>query len=94
MVELSWVGEGGDSEGIIPINRSQRAADLYNQVGAELAAAGNTGIAGGQTVTYAPVFNISGSANESDLRKVASESYSQFKQYMSRYMRDSVRLSY
>ena len=91
---LSWVGEGGDSEGIIPINRSQRAADLYNQVGAELAAAGNTGIAGGQTVTYAPVFNINGSANESDLRKVASESYSQFKQYMSRYMRDSVRLSY
>jgi hypothetical protein len=133
---LSWVGEGGDSEGIIPINNSQRSADLYNQVGEELLAAGNTGIGAGgegqeraasirraqmaaelqdqvesglkttvnvrneetgsrsQAVTYAPVFNISGSANESDLRRVAAESYTQFKNYMSRYARDNARLSY
>lgn len=133
---LSWVGEGGDSEGIIPINNSQRSADLYNQVGEELLAAGNTGIGAGgegqeraasirraqtaaelqdqvkswlkttvnvrneetgsrsQAVTYSPVFNISGSANESDLRRVAAESYTQFKNYMSRYARDNARLSY
>lgn len=95
--ELSWIGEGGDDEGIIPINRSQRAAELYNQVGQELAAAGNTGIGatgGAANVTYAPVFQISGSANESDLRKVTAESYQQFKSYMQRFMRDNVRLSY
>ena len=95
--ELSWIGEGGDDEGIIPINRSQRAAELYNQVGQELAAAGNTGIGttgGAVNVTYAPVFQISGSANESDLRKVTAESYQQFKNYMQRFVRDNVRLSY
>lgn len=93
--ELSWIGEGGDDEGIIPINRSQRAADLFNQVGAELEAAGNTGIGGGsQTVTFAPVFNISGSADESTLRNVVADSYSQFKSYMQRFMRDERRLSY
>jgi hypothetical protein len=93
--ELSWIGEGGDDEGIIPINRSQRAADLFNQVGAELEAAGNTGINGGsQSVTFAPVFNISGSADESTLRNVVGESYSQFKSYMQRFLRDERRLSY
>lgn len=93
--ELSWIGEGGDDEGVIPINRSQRAADLFNQVGAELEAAGNTGIGGGsQSVTFAPVFNISGSADESTLRNVVADSYSQFKSYMQRFMRDERRLSY
>lgn len=93
--ELSWIGEGGDDEGIIPINRSQRAADLYNQVGQELAAAGNTGISGGgQSITYAPVINISGSASKSDVVSALSESYSTFLNYMNRYKRDSVRLSY
>lgn len=93
--ELSWIGEGGDDEGIIPINRSQRAAELYNQVGQELAAAGNTGISGGgQSITYAPVINISGSASKSDVVSALSESYSTFLNYMNRYKRDSVRLSY
>ena len=93
--ELSWIGEGGDDEGIIPINRSQRAAELYNQVGQELAAAGNTGISGGgQSITYAPVINISGSASKSDVVSALSESYSTFLSYMNRYKRDSVRLSY
>ena len=93
--ELSWIGEGGDDEGIIPINRSQRAADLFNQVGAELEAAGNTGIGGeSQSVTFAPVFNISGSADENTLRNVVADSYSQFKSYMQRFMRDERRLSY
>ena len=93
--ELSWIGEGGDDEGIIPINRSQRAADLFNQVGAELAAAGNTGINGGnQAVTFAPVFNISGSADEGTLRNVVGDTYTQFKSYMQKFLRDERRLSY
>ena len=91
---LSWVGEGGDDEGIIPINRSQRAADLYNQVGQELAAAGNTGINSSANVTYAPVINIGGNADAETVQQALKSGYNEFKQYMSRYMRDSVRLGY
>ncbi len=93
--ELSWIGEGGDDEGIIPINRSQRAADLYKQVGDELVAAGNTSINnGGQTVTFAPVINISGSADKSTVESAVGYTYSQFKSYIQRFMRDERRLSY
>ena len=91
---LSWIGEGGDDEGIIPINRSQRAADLYNQVGQELAAAGNTGINSSANVTYAPVINISGNADAEIVQQAVKSGYNEFKQYMSRFMRDSVRLGY
>jgi TP901 family phage tail tape measure protein len=91
---LSWVGEGGDDEGIIPINRSQRAADLYNQVGQELAAAGNTGINSSANVTYAPVINIGGNADAETVQQALKSGYNEFKQYMSRFMRDSVRLGY
>ncbi len=31
--ELAWVGEGGDTEVIIPINKSQRSQDLYQTAG-------------------------------------------------------------
>lgn len=91
---LSWVGEGGDDEGIIPINRSQRAADLYNQVGQELAAEGNTGINSSANVTYAPVINIGGNADAETVQQALKSGYNEFKQYMSRFMRDSVRLGY
>lgn len=92
---LTWVGEGGDDEGIIPINRSSRAAQLYNEVGQELKAAGNTEIGGSEvTITYAPNITVNGNADEGTVRKALASGYQQFKQYMERYTRDNRRLSY
>jgi len=92
---LTWVGEGGDSEGIIPINRSNRAAELYNAVGRELVAAGNTNVGGTEmNVTYAPNITITGNADEGTVKKALASGYQQFRQYMERYTKDARRLSY
>jgi TP901 family phage tail tape measure protein len=92
---LTWVGEAGDDEGIIPINRSNRAAQLYNEVGRELKAAGNTGVdSSNVTVTYAPNITVNGNADEGTINKALASGYQQFKQYMERFTRDNRRLSY
>lgn len=40
--ELAWVGEGGDTEAIIPWNNSQRSRDLWMQTGQQLGMLGNS----------------------------------------------------
>lgn len=40
---LAWVGEGGDTESIIPWNNSQRSKDLWVQAGQQIGMLGNGG---------------------------------------------------
>nr|WP_285860211.1 phage tail tape measure protein [Brevibacillus sp. MER 51] len=38
--ELAWIGEGGDTEVVVPINNSQRSLDLWNTAGKMLGVGG------------------------------------------------------
>ena len=92
--EIAWIGEAGDSEMVIPINRSARSAALWQQAGQMLSDTGNRGAAVGGSVVYAPNITIQGNADESAVRTALARGYDEFKSYMAQYRKDELRLSY
>jgi len=92
--EIAWIGEAGDSEMVIPINRSARSAALWQQAGQMLSDTGNRGASGGGSVVYAPNITIQGNADESAVRTALARGYDEFKSYMAQYRKDELRLSY
>ena len=86
------IGEGGDTEYVIPMNNSARAASLLQQANAELSGI-NPSVGGQQNISYSPTINISwGNANE--IKSVLSDSYADFKAMMDRYARETRRTSF
>lgn len=86
---LSWVGEAGDPEMIVPINRTQNAMRLWQSAGQMLGVnalqpvrdpaplLGNRGA--GVTVNFAPTVHVSGGASTADqIRDVLQEQEAQF----------------
>lgn len=92
---LSWVAEGGNSESIIPINNTARAASLYQETGRLLSAAGAK-IGGSGTGEGAFTFNITvnGNADPASLKRATNDAYQQFSAFMQRFNRDNERLAY
>ncbi|WP_238546038.1 phage tail tape measure protein [Tumebacillus flagellatus] len=61
--EIAWVGEGGDTEVIVPINNSQRSRDLWQTAGNMLGmdtSSGQGGGFGGITVQSSPTIVVQG----------------------------------
>ena len=86
------IGEGGDTEYVIPMNNSARAASLLHQANAELSGI-NPSVGGQQNISYSPVINISG-GNANELKAALTDSYADFKAMMDRYARETRRVSF
>lgn len=86
------IGEGGDTEYVIPMNNSARAASLLHQANAELSGI-NSSVGGQQNISYSPTINITG-GNASELKSALSDSYLDFKAMMDRYARETRRVSF
>lgn len=98
---LSWVGEAGDPEMIVPINRTQNAMRLWQSAGqmlgvealqpvrdpAPLLGSRGTGV----TVNFAPTIQVSGGATTADqIRTVLREQEAQFEAKFRRLYQEMV----
>ena len=93
--EYSLIGEAGYPEAVIPINNTQRAAELFAETGRMLNAAG-ANVGGNSAPVFAPNmhFVIQGDADERTIRGAMRSSYEEWLSYARRYQRDAVRLAY
>lgn len=89
---LTEVAEAGDTEAIIPINNSSRAAELYRETGKLLSAEGN--VSGEMQVVNNLNINVSGTADSATLRQAARQAYEVFVDCMEQYQKNHARLSY
>lgn len=95
---LSWVGEGGNPEMIVPINRTQNALRLWQSAGqmlgvrplqpvkdpSQLLSRGQ-----GVTVNFAPTVQVTGGASSADqIRQVLQEQETQFEARFRRMYQD------
>lgn len=77
------IGEGGESEAILPLSKLDSL--LKN----------NTAGGIGGSVTFAPVINITGgSSNESEIKQAMNTAFTEFKRMMSSYEKDKRRRSF
>ncbi len=86
------VGEGGDTEYVIPINGSKRSADLWQMAGEQLGAV-NGSVNSSEKIIFSPVINVSGGASESMVRRAVNESYQTFENVIAEYEKNRRRTS-
>lgn len=91
--EYSLIGEAGYPEAVIPINGTNRAAELFAETGRLLSAAG-ADVGGRATYTYAPSIVIQGNADARTMQSVLRSSYDEWLSHAQRYRRDAARLAY
>lgn len=97
--QLAWVAEEGP-EVVIPLNDSERALSLWEQTGAVLNAKSRADEASldeevtnnSMVVTFAPVYNISGSTSRADAERIAQDGFTTFQKYMEQYIRKNNRV--
>lgn len=89
---LAEIGEGGDTEYVIPVNGSKRSADLWRMAGEQLSAV-NGSVSSSEKVVFSPVINVSGGASESMVRRAVNESYQTFENVMAEYEKNRRRTS-
>lgn len=97
---LSWVGEGGDPEMIVPINRTQNALRLWQSAGQMLGVKPLQPVQDpspllsrgqGVTVNFSPTVQVTGGAASADqIRQVLQEQESQFEARFRRMYQDMV----
>lgn len=96
---LSWVGEAGDPEMIVPINRTRNALQLWQSAGQMLGvrplqpvkdpAPLLSGRGQAVTVNFAPTIQVTGGSTTADqIRQVLQEQQSQFEDRFRRMYRD------
>ncbi|WP_312117957.1 phage tail tape measure protein [Brevibacillus reuszeri] len=93
--ELAWVGEGGDSEVIVPINNSQRSLDLWTTAGRMLGVGGAPG--GSSTVgdfNYSPIYNFYGNADQAAVKQMETATRRDFEQEFNVWKRQNERVSF
>lgn len=86
------IGEGGDTEFIIPVNQSARSRSLWESAGAALGAVGNDS-GRGSSFVYSPSITVQGNADASMLQKVMNDSAKEFEARMWQYEKDRRRTS-
>jgi TP901 family phage tail tape measure protein len=86
------IGEGGDTEFVIPMNNSKRSADLWRAAGEQLGAV-NSAVNNSEKVVFSPVINVSGGASESMVRRAINESYQTFESMIAEYEKTQRRVS-
>ena len=85
---LTWVGEGGDTETIVPHNDKPRSQALA------LEAVKGTGLAvGGNTFVFSPTI-YAGGMSETTLRGILNDAIEDFKAQMNEYTQNAERLAY
>ena len=97
--QLSWLAEEGP-EVVIPLNDSERAMSLWKQTGEVLDAKSrldstdlDESVKESLIVTYAPVYNISGSSvKKDDVEKITQDGFRQFSKYMDEYTKQNNRV--
>ena len=89
---LAEIGEGGDTEFVIPMNSSKRSADLWRAAGEQLGAVNNA-VNNSEKVVFSPVINVSGGASESMVRRAINESYQTFESMIAEYEKTQRRVS-
>jgi TP901 family phage tail tape measure protein len=87
---IGLVAEAGTPEAVIPLNNSARSQSLWEQAGEIMGRGGDTGF----TITFAPVYQISGNASSSDVERISRDSYEEFERNMDRWYKDKRRLSF
>ncbi|MED1803024.1 hypothetical protein [Brevibacillus porteri] len=93
--ELAWIGEGGDSEVIIPINNSQRSLDLLTTASRMLGVGGTTAAAGSTSVgdfIFSPTYNFYGNADQSSVKQMENATRSDFEREFNEYKRQMGRV--
>ena len=89
---LAWVGEGGNSESIIPHDNSQRSLNLWEKTGRLIGAYENSNNSSSFTFTYSPVIYANDSQNiDNTLKKNKDEAFDEFKNMMKKYERENIR---
>jgi TP901 family phage tail tape measure protein len=89
---IAEIGEGGDTEFVIPINGKKRSADLWRAAGEQLGAV-NSAVNNSEKVVFSPVINVSGGASESMVRRAINESYQTFESMIAEYEKTQRRVS-
>lgn len=97
--QLSWLAEEGP-EVVIPLNDSERAMSLWKQTGEILDAKSrldstdlDESVKESLIVTYAPVYNISGSSvKKDDVEKITQDGFKKFSEYMDAYTKRNNRV--
>ena len=89
---LAWVGEGGNSESIIPHDNSQRSLNLWEKTGRLIGAFEKTDSSNSFTFTYAPVINANDSKGVDEvIKKNQIDAFNEFKNMMKKYERENIR---
>lgn len=89
---LAWVGEGGNSESIIPHDNSQRSLNLWEKTGRLIGAYESSNNSSSFTFTYSPVIYTNDSQNiDNTLKKNKDEAFDEFKNMMKKYERENIR---
>ena len=85
---LTWVGEGGDAETIVPHNNKPRSRALA------IEAIRGTGLnVGGNTYVFSPTINANG-GNARDIESMLVDKLNEFKAYIEAYESERRRLAY
>lgn len=93
--ELAWVGEGGDTEVIIPMNNSARSYGLYEAAGRMLGvspSASTTSTTG--DFIFSPTYQFYGNADEKSVQQMEQRTRSDFKKEFEAYKRQQMRVSF
>lgn len=86
---LTWVGEGGDVETIVPHNNKPRSQALA------LEAVRGTGLnIGGSTYVYSPTINASQGADLAAIRGILEDDFLRFKAQVAEWHREEARLAF
>lgn len=87
---LTWVGEGGDVETIVPHNNKPRSQALA------LEAVKGTGLklGGGSSFVFAPVININGNGNANEINTILEDKFEEFTAKCEAWLSNKRRLSY
>ena len=89
---LAWVGEGENSESIIPHDNSQRSLNLWEKTGRLIGAYESSNNSNSFTFTYSPVIYANDSQNiDNTLKKNKDEAFDEFKNMMKKYERENIR---
>ena len=86
---IGMVAEEGP-EAWIPLDGSANAVSVWEQAGREL---GVTNSDNRSSITYAPVYQISG-ADEATVRRATADDYDRFVLFMGQYQKDRARLAF
>ena len=92
--ELSWIGEGGDREYVIPINRSPRSMALLEAAQRDLQTVGAGTGRGSSEYIFSPQIIVQGNADREIITEVMHDSERSFRESMEAYERERFRLGY